>query len=182
MISLFSCKKETVTNTIVERDTIGLTNYLPPSTPYYIKATIDGVAIVDTINVAATMQAVVGLNISASNSSAYNSDNIILTFKYLDSGNNVNFIGTGIYTDTASNFFISTQTNPYGVYMQMELLGKEYQNIPGYGLPLPPLFTATITQINDSTVRGTFSGEVQYGYSGATPSKVITNGSFYVPF
>ena len=178
MSLLFSCKKKTVTNTVIQYDTVGP---ITPPKPYYIQATINGTPIKYTVNASAFETVGRGLSVSGSQDTSSTSDYLTITFAYLNEGVNTAWVIPGVYTDTASNFLTGVQTNPYGLWLQQTYAGKYYYEFYDDADPVSTVFTSTITTVNDSIVRGTFSGMVPANNPGDPPT-VVTNGSFYVSF
>jgi hypothetical protein len=173
IVTFSSCKKSSATS------------------PYYVKATINGVNVVYTGYTGALKVQNV-LRVNGFNSTAINTAD----------GININFGGEysntipviGIYTDTADNIsdiykYYATDTSAnytteyyYGNSFSMDIYtqqaGMQYSNAFNNANP----FVATITAINSTSVSGTFSGTVYYGSAAPNLSETITNGSFYVPF
>ena len=172
---LFSCKKETITNTKVIYDTLGAP--AAKSSPYYIKATVDGKDIMYTNTF--TFPSYINSNRSTYNLDAYDTttgstDYIIILVANTESPYVP--LTTGVYTDTANIIASMGFYNPNLAYMDLIQYNKDFSNRPyvdsaaGAGA-----FTCTITTINDSVIRGTFSGK-QYIFDSV---KTVTNGSFY---
>ncbi len=94
---------------------------------------------------------------------------------YPGSGN----ITTGEYTDLSTSFTVlATYENGGVAYEAGETLA---QDAASAGVTINH-FKVNITQINDETIRGTFSGDF-YDEADVTKSKVtITNGEFFVKY
>ena len=197
LVMFSSCAKDT-TGVIVNQDTVIFKDTIvlhdtPSNTPYYVKATVNGVNYTYK-GYTAALQTINSLNINGANSNASTSDGIVIVLRtlsgvYPNRYPPINY-PTGVYSDTAGYYNNSQplalnndDLTDGSIYLQQ--LGVQYQDIPyisesPYVLQPTPPFICTITAINDSSVSGTFSGAVYY-YNNTVP-KIITNGSFYVPF
>jgi len=183
-VGLTSCTKTVVENhdttiiihhdtTIIAGDTGSNSN-----SPYYIKGTINGVDFKYNYTTGAINPAVGLMKIYGKNSYDVNADGVNINMQNTDAQSVWLPITVGTYSDSnlsgiSSLGFLISQG------------GKTYANV--YKINKQP-FILKITAIDSATVSGTYSGIVSYGSpysaydSSAVVSKVITNGSFYVPF
>ncbi|HTB51496.1 MAG TPA: hypothetical protein VK718_01885 [Ferruginibacter sp.] len=186
LVMFSSCAKPTNTETTIY-DTVVLHDTPSTNSPYYIKATINGINVTYNGYTAAVNVNVGGLVLYGYNNDAINTtDGITLRIDNSASGGNIP-VGIGTYTDTANhNYGITNHTwNPYTATMTSQQFGTDYVTVVfDDTITGATPFTAIITAINDSSVSGTFSGAVYYGFSPGAPleTETITNGSFYVPF
>jgi hypothetical protein len=195
LVMFSSCAKDT-TGVIVHEDSIFLKDTIvlhdtPSNTPYYVKATINGVDYTYK-GYTAALQTINYLNIYGANNNSSASDGITLFLRFLDGNSDTSpnpIIPAGTYTDT-SGYYNSTYAgdasdlDPYDGSIYLQQLGIQYQDIPyisAHVLQATPPFICTITAISDSSVSGTFSGTAYFNNNNTSP-KLITNGSFYVPF
>jgi len=141
---------------------------------YYVTANIDGTAKTFNTHVTAfksTQNGLTVLSIVGFTTAAVNSESMSITI-----GNNPNGspIVAGTYTELNTNFLTVGEYNPGSTTF-----------FYGSGLITPPvnILTVTITSIDNNTVKGTFSGDVDYmDVATSTPGttkKTITNGTFY---
>jgi hypothetical protein len=166
IITFSSCKKTTA------------------SSPYYVKATINGVNVVynglaQAVNIEQGTLYIYG----------YNSDAITtadgITLRITKQGQGLaDSVSIGTYTDTANHDYgITNRTwNPYTATITSQQFGTDYVNVVIDDTASATPFTCIVTAINDSSISGTFSGIVHYGFNSNSPFETITNGSFYVPF
>jgi hypothetical protein len=159
------------------------------SSPFYIKATINGKNVVYNGYTGAVRTNLGMLTFYGYKSNAANADGIQIYIQ--DTGT----IGIGSYSDSAFNtgFGVTSYPTIYPATIQLQLLGTDYLNAPYlFPNPTPNSFVCTISAINSSSISGTFSTsttKVYYSYYGdygipwpEGDSITITNGSFYVPF
>ena len=90
-------------------------------------------------------------------------------------------IGTGLYVDNSTSYTLLT-THIFGgiSYEAGESLA---QSAAQHNMPLAKPFKVTITQINGSTVKGSFEGDYYEDADVTTGNMVqVTEGSFYAKF
>jgi hypothetical protein len=159
------------------------------SSPYYVKATINGKTVIYSGYTGAVKTNLGMLTFYGYTSNSANSDDIQIYIQNTDA------IGIGSYSDSAFNtsYGVTSYPTPYPSTIQLQLSGTDYLNAPYlFPNPIPNSFVCTINAIDSSSVSGTFSTSGtkvyyarygDYGTSGpAGDSVTITNGSFYVPF
>jgi hypothetical protein len=141
------------------------------SSPYYMKATINGTNVTYNGYTAALKTSGGQLDVYGANNSASTSDGIHFEFFNRPVVDSVPVsdpqVVPGIYTDS---YFPGIVGAIPVVYVSLQQSGT------AYGGTSP--FTVTITSINESSVSGTFSGTAVYN----STIETVTNGSFYVPF
>ena len=142
----------------------------PPPSPYFIKATIDGVDydFKDFTGAATNSQGQLTLYAADSDYVGY-PDEITL---YLNHNQASAVITPGVYTDTS---------NVYTFDLQLLQSGINYRNSNEFDVANSNPVVCTISYIDSVLLSGTFSGIVYY-YPTSTIYKTITNGSFTVPF
>jgi hypothetical protein len=152
------------------------------SPSYYLTANIDGKSQTCNVNTLATRVTQNGhsaISIQGFSDNTPNSSSFILDWDNLNSGTAT--FTTGTYYDTSGTY--STD----GVYVLAP--GDEYfagtqvmALAASLGTPIAH-FTITITALDSTSVKGTFSGDFyqQISVPGG-PEKSIANGEFYVPW
>jgi hypothetical protein len=173
LVTASSCTKDITT---VVYDTT--TNY---STPYYVRATVNGTNVVYKNFTQVTSLSPGYLEIYGYNSDAVTtSDGIDIIIYYQvnnHSGNDTAQAVVGTYTDTSG--YLAPR---YTAAMGLRQAGLDYVNIVSIDDTSSDPLTCILTTFNSTYVSGTFSGTLYYGVTPTSASKVITNGSFYVPF
>ena len=158
----------------------------PTTSAYFIKASVNGSNIVYNNYTGAINKNVGLLNINGYNSDAIaTTDGISLTAYINDTSYYNNLpISVGIYTDTANYLRnLYNYWNPNNASITLQLDGTDYVNEFALDTSSSTPLICTITAIDSVSVSGTFSGKVYYGNNPQTAvAKIITNGSFYVPF
>jgi hypothetical protein len=153
---------------------------------YFVKATVNGSNIVYTNYTGAVNKNVGLLNINGYNSDATaTTDGISLTVYINDTSYYNNLpINVGTYTDTANYLRnLYNYWNPNNASITLQEDGTDYVNEFALDTSSSSPFVCTITVIDSVSISGTFSGKVYYGNNPQTAvAKIITNGSFYVPF
>jgi hypothetical protein len=166
------------TSTIIHNDTtlirdtiVGIDTNIT-SSPYYVKATVNGSNVSFTNYTAAVDNYGGSVTILGHNNTDYdNSDGVTLELFYSTSSSSPSNT-----LPIAGTYNLTSSWTPFQVFQAFVTdSGRFYDAITSS----PTLdFHCTITTINSTYVSGTFYGTV---YSEHTP-ETITNGSFYVPF
>ena len=88
---------------------------------------------------------------------------------------------TGNYSDTASTYGLSANYNP--TTNESYIAGGEVIAYPTGTLPTGVNhLKITISSLDSTAVKGTFSGDFFYNADPTAAKKTITNGDFYVPW
>jgi hypothetical protein len=165
LIAFASCKKNTVTNTVIVNDTLKVPDTANYAISETISASFNGVA--DT----ATIPDYYEHYQDQINSNNYNA----FDFDVSDSNNN------RIYLDVETlNSSITAKT--YGAFGDSTTIAKiQFNNSSYSGSTILNPNTVTITSISGPTVKGTFQGTIYAnGDTTSTDKKVITNGKFTI--
>lgn len=87
----------------------------------------------------------------------------------------------GNYPDNSTTFTVLTTHNKNGI--EYEAGQSVAQDAVTYGVSIAHHFKVTITSIDNTTIRGTFSGDYYQGGDVQGTSKLnVTNGDFYAKF
>jgi hypothetical protein len=149
---------------------------------YHFTATIDGQA--QTFNVSPLAVKVTNSGaslIAIEGFSAASSTTQILSVSWGNtSPNSANFT-TGAYSDTATAYYIGGNYNPSTTVAYVS--GSGVTAAVGSSLPSGvQRLKITITSVDSTAVKGTFSGDFFFNGDVTQGKKTITNGDFYVPW
>lgn len=169
LVSVFvSCKKN---------------NSASSSSNYHFTATIDGAAqtfnvsplAVRVVNGPASEIAIEGFAGTSTSTSQ------VLAISWANTGLAPASFTTGNYSDTASNYAVTGTYNPSLSVSYVS--GSGVTGLAsGSGVTIVNHLKFTITSLDSTAVKGTFSGDFYYNGDISGAKKTITNGDFFVPW
>ena len=143
------------------------------SSDYHMTATVDGQSQSFNLSPLAVKVTNGGLSIIALEGYAGNQSNQQIMAMSWTSYSVGQILVAGNYSDTSSKYALGGNYNPS---ISVSYVGGNNIMTGGTHLKM------TITSIDSTAVRGTFSGDFYLNADPSSPKKTITNGDFYVPW
>ena len=148
---------------------------------YYIKATLDGVSKNFSGNVSATSVHEAGGNAVSVNGLFSSANGEGFNLSIVSHAANV-YITPGIYADTMSLYTIALTYVPYATATSFSSGNLTSDSAAHHGITIVNHLNVTISEMTNSDITGSFSGDIFLGGDASADKKMVTSGTFYAKF